>query len=313
MDELNRYAGDWGEYSRWWDQQLGGKYAHLGDEWNDDAAGGRGRDEFYFSIFAQPFLRPEMTVLEVGPGGGKWTVRLAQRVRKVVALDVSREMLQRTRQRCESEKLDNVELVIGNGRDFLPMGDESVDFFFSFDVFVHLALEDTFAYVQEMNRVLKSGGRGVCHHAIATPAMAWDRVEAMNEWYRGGKHTMGQYFYHTPESLRRMYEHCGLSVAGQYIEKWHCVCLIERPADSLLPRLERLLAQLGSSQADAEAIRNEVIAALRALPDQMAAAMKPVLDFAAGAATAADRLAAAGRLRQIWRGMRGGNWFGQKG
>ncbi|HTW94652.1 MAG TPA: class I SAM-dependent methyltransferase [Tepidisphaeraceae bacterium] len=310
MTESNRYAKDWDEYSRRWDRQFAVNHVHLGDEWNQDAGGGRRRDDFFFSMFAEPFLVPEVTVLEVGPGGGKWTVRIAPRAKKLIALDVSQEMLDRARRRCEEEKISNVEFLLANGRDFLSVPDATIDFFFSFDVFVHLTLEDTFAYVQEMNRILKSGGRAICHHAISAPAIAWDRVEAMNDWYRGGKHTIGQYFYHTPESLRRMYEHCGLSVAGQFIEKWHCVCLIEKPAGSLLPRLEELLAKLGSPQSDDQAARDEVIAALRSLPNELAAAMKSALDRAATSPNAADRRAAAAQLREIWRGTRGGNWVG---
>jgi hypothetical protein len=73
----NRYARDWNGYSEHWDRSYGRQYAHLGDEWNDDGTSERARDELYFAVYAKRWLKPDMTVLEVGPGGGKWTVRIA--------------------------------------------------------------------------------------------------------------------------------------------------------------------------------------------------------------------------------------------
>lgn len=303
MSAINRYANDWNSYSQWWDQEFGQKYRNLGDEWNDDATGQRKRDDFYFSIFAERFLRPDMTVLEVGPGGGKWTVRLAPRVRKVICLDVAEEMLKRTEKRCQDEGLSNVELVLSNGRDFQPIADASVDFFFSYDVFVHIALEDTYPYTQEMNRVLKGGGRGTCHYAVNSVPQAWNRVEHMNDWYRGGAHTIGQYFYYSPDALRRMYEHCGLIVVEQHIEDWHCTCMFAKPAGSPVPNLERLLWKLLSPDAADAGVRAETIAALRRLPAELESALAPSLNAAESAEDFGRRAAIAADIRRIWRGI----------
>jgi ubiquinone/menaquinone biosynthesis C-methylase UbiE len=38
-----------------------------------------------------------MTVPEVGPGGGKWTGRIAPKVKRLIVLDVAEEMLKRGR------------------------------------------------------------------------------------------------------------------------------------------------------------------------------------------------------------------------
>lgn len=172
-----RYAKDWDSYSKSWERSYGNSYDHLGEEWNDDETLERKRDTLYFTVYAERFLSPEMTVLEVGPGGGKWTVRIAPRVKKMIVLDVSKEMLKRTKKRCDDEGISNIEYVLANGKDFQPIADESVDFFFSYDVFVHIALEDTWPYSQEIARVLAPGSRGVCHHAINSVPQSWDRIE----------------------------------------------------------------------------------------------------------------------------------------
>ena len=126
----------------------------------------RKRGAFYFLANAEPWLRPDMTVLEVGPRRGKWTVQIAAKAKRVIVLDVAEEMLNRTKARCESSKVSNVDYILANGKNFQPIVDESIDFFFSYDVFVHIALADTWPYSQEMSRVLKAGGMGACHYAI---------------------------------------------------------------------------------------------------------------------------------------------------
>ncbi|KAF3888301.1 MULTISPECIES: class I SAM-dependent methyltransferase [Nostocales] len=228
-NQTNRYAKDWNQYSQTWEEEFGNKYSYLGEEWNDDDTLERKRDNFYFTMYAERFLRAEQTVLEVGPGGGKWTVRIAPKVKKLIVLDVSEEMLKRTKERCESLGIFNVEYVLANGFDFHQIPNESIDFFFSFDVFVHIALEDTFPYTQEIYRVLTPGAEGVCHYAINSVPESWERIEENNQWYQGGKCTLGQYYYHSPDSLRRMVEYCQLIMKEQHQEAWNCVCVFQKP------------------------------------------------------------------------------------
>ena len=171
-------------------------------------------------------------------------------------------MLKRTKARCDSLGFTNVDYLLADGKNFQPVADETIDFFFSYDVFVHIALEDTWPYAQEMARVLKPGGLGACHYAINSVPEAWERIEQNNEWFRGGKHTLGQFYYFNPETLRRMYERCGLRVAEQHLEAWHCTCIFEKPAANVVPQLELLLKRLISTEADNNRTRAEIIAAL---------------------------------------------------
>lgn len=59
-------------------------------------------------------LGPDARLLEVGCGGGRWTVALARRVREVVATDIAPRMVERARERVEAEGLDNVTLAAGS-------------------------------------------------------------------------------------------------------------------------------------------------------------------------------------------------------
>jgi SAM-dependent methyltransferase len=102
-------------------------------------------------------LPADGAVVDIGCGVGRLTRPLAQRVRKVVALDVSSEML--TRAQDLNSELDNVEWVHGDGQTLAPLADASVDACISHVVFRHIPDPAiTLGYVREMGRVLRPGG-----------------------------------------------------------------------------------------------------------------------------------------------------------
>src|SRR5580704_8746433 len=70
-------------------------------------------------------LRPTDTVLEIGCGIGRITRPLAARAARVIALDVSDEMLSRAREL--NPELAGVEWVLGDGVTLSSIPDESVD------------------------------------------------------------------------------------------------------------------------------------------------------------------------------------------
>lgn len=303
MKDKSRYATDWDAYSESWKKDFGGTYEHLGDEWNDDGTRDRRRDTFYYRVFAERWLTPESTVLEIGPGSGKWTVRMAPNVKRVIAIDVSDKMLERTRARCKQLGITNVEYVLTGGEDFGPVADGSIDFFFSFDVFVHIALEDTFPYAHEMARVLRPGGRGVCHYAVNSLPEAWDRIELNNSWYKGGAHTLGQYYYFSPEMLRRMYERCGLRVVEMHQEWVNCKIVFEKPLVDVVTRLESLLWELLNPGADDDARRERCCKELQAMPDRLREAIGPLVEKIRTGEDLYARSDAILQLRRIWRGL----------
>ncbi len=97
------------------------------------------------------------TVVEIGCGVGRITRPLAERARRVVALDVSGEMLALARR--DNPALDNVEWLQGSGVDLAGVTNASADACFSHVVFQHIPdPRITLGYVREMGRVLKPGG-----------------------------------------------------------------------------------------------------------------------------------------------------------
>jgi SAM-dependent methyltransferase len=97
------------------------------------------------------------SMLEVGCGVGRVTRSFAERFASVLALDVSEEMLERGKELNQGHP--NITWLHGDGKTFVAVPSQSVDFVFSYLVLQHLPSTDlVLGYVREMLRVLKSGG-----------------------------------------------------------------------------------------------------------------------------------------------------------
>ncbi|MFN7975531.1 MAG: class I SAM-dependent methyltransferase [Acidobacteriota bacterium] len=143
----------WDAYSRGWS---GAPAEVLGDEWFTPE-----QCSAIWTAFGEPFARPGSDALEIGPGGGKWSRRIAARCGALAVADVSSEMLTRTAALLG----DRVRAVKLDGTGFGPLADASFDFVWAFDVYVHLDLEDAWRYLNETRRVLRPDGRAVVHMA----------------------------------------------------------------------------------------------------------------------------------------------------
>ena len=97
------------------------------------------------------------TVLEYGCGGGTYTVALAARGARVIAFDISPELLALARKRVEVNHRESVQLLLGSAHA-LPFPDESIDVIFGMAILHHLDLEIA---SRELRRVLKKGGRAI--------------------------------------------------------------------------------------------------------------------------------------------------------
>lgn len=74
-------------------------------------------------------IEPGMTVLEVGPGNGRYTLEIARRVGdkgKVVTVDIEPKMIERVTQRALTEKITNLEAKVANVYG-LPFDDGAFD------------------------------------------------------------------------------------------------------------------------------------------------------------------------------------------
>jgi SAM-dependent methyltransferase len=106
-------------------------------------------------------LRPskDKVLLEIGAGAGRMTRRFAELYGRVLALDVSDEMLRLGR--ANLADLDNVEWHLGSGTDLGVLAGRAVDEVFSYITLQHVPdARVVQRYLEDAGRMLRPGGRG---------------------------------------------------------------------------------------------------------------------------------------------------------
>jgi SAM-dependent methyltransferase len=103
----------------------------------------------------QPFVDPTSVYLEIGPGDCALAFEIAKQVKKVYAIDVSREITKKVNAPA------NFELILSDGSS-IPLAPESVDVVFSNQLMEHLHADDSFRQLQNVFRALKTGGVYFC-------------------------------------------------------------------------------------------------------------------------------------------------------
>jgi ubiquinone/menaquinone biosynthesis C-methylase UbiE/DNA-binding transcriptional ArsR family regulator len=128
-------------------------------------------DDRVASLAIEKLLPRDLTVADIGCGTGSLTFELARFARKVIGVDLSREMLRRARALANEQKIDNVEFRQGDALK-LPLGSDSVDA--AFCVMVLHFLPDPARAIAGLCRITRPGGA----------VIVVDLVEHQQEWMR---------------------------------------------------------------------------------------------------------------------------------
>ena len=102
-------------------------------------------------------LNPSSSVLEVGPGPGYFSVKVAKAIPngELVLADIQQEMLDYAKKRIDKRGLTNVSYSLCDGQTF-PFPDNHFDRIFMVTVIGEV--ENQEAYLKEFLRILKKGG-----------------------------------------------------------------------------------------------------------------------------------------------------------
>jgi hypothetical protein len=129
-----------------------------GDEWTPS-------DTWKRSVvknFIDRYFRGVESIIEIGPGAGRWTEYLVTGTKRLVGIDISQTCVDECRKRFATSP--NASFELGNGIDLQSTATASVDRIWSFDVFVHINRAEFASYVSDFARVLRDGGMGAIHH-----------------------------------------------------------------------------------------------------------------------------------------------------
>ncbi len=128
------------------------------------------------AALAVAYLRPEMTVADIGCGAGYMSAGLAPQVASVIAIDKSPAML--VEAQAHLAQYHNVEFRQG-AVEALPLEDGRVDAAFA-NMVLHHSTDPELA-IREMVRILRPGGRLVITD-LDTHTHEWMREEMADRW-----------------------------------------------------------------------------------------------------------------------------------
>jgi len=139
-----------------------------GDEWSSSP---EWKESVIRSVL-EPNIPAGCSILEIGPGAGRWTVPLLERARDYIGVDISSTCIEHCRQRFAAEP--RARFFVGSGRDLGDVATGSIDAIWSFDVFVHINAAEIAGYLNDFVRVLRPGGIAVIHHgAVGGTGGGW--------------------------------------------------------------------------------------------------------------------------------------------
>ena len=101
-------------------------------------------------------INPNDVVIDFGCGPGYYTIELAKKAKRVVAVDLSPEMLKKAQNKAEKAGVKNIQFLQSNGTN-IQLEDSSVDMILL--VTVYHEVGESEAVLKEFNRILKPEGK----------------------------------------------------------------------------------------------------------------------------------------------------------
>jgi SAM-dependent methyltransferase len=147
----------WGDAGQWSDR------FENGQTWSRKWGSSDAQWRFHLLPRLEPILKRADTIVEIAPGYGRWTQRLAAYATRMVAVDLNANCTEHVR-RLDIPCAD-FEAITNDGSSLPGVADASVDFVFSYDSLVHCDLGVLEGYLGEIDRVLRPGGMAFLHHS----------------------------------------------------------------------------------------------------------------------------------------------------
>ena len=125
-------------------------------------------------------IKPGMTLLEIGPGNGRYGVAAARRAGqegRLHTIDIEPKMIERVRQRAAAEGVTNIDARVANAYQ-LPYPDASFDLIYM--IAVTGEIPDPVRAFRECRRVLKPTGKLAVSEILVDPD--YPRASSVVRW-----------------------------------------------------------------------------------------------------------------------------------
>jgi SAM-dependent methyltransferase len=172
---------------------------------------------------------PAATILEIGPGHGRWTRYLVHLCDRLIGVDLAARCVEACRERFADQPHASFHKNDGMSLGVVPDGE--VDFALSFDSLVHCESDVVESYVRELSRKLSADGVAFIHHSNLAAYLDPETGEL--PFRKGG--WRGESV--SAESFERLCREAGLLCIGQEILRWRekehwfrdCFSMLTRP------------------------------------------------------------------------------------
>ena len=149
---------------RFWNSET--SFTEDGDEWSTKFGSTEALYEALLKAPIETYCKGHG--LEIAPGWGRITSFLLPHCETLCLVDLNENCVAK----CVSKFGNKIKAYyVNDGKSLHAIPDESLDFVFSYDSFVHIHFNVFTDYITEFARVLKPGSFGVIHHS----------------WYGGGE------------------------------------------------------------------------------------------------------------------------------
>jgi ubiquinone/menaquinone biosynthesis C-methylase UbiE len=187
---------------------------------NDSALSYFWKDEKFLELFAALDLS---RCVELACGHGRHAAHILHnyQVGSLTLIDINERNIEFCRERFRG--LSNINFVVNSGNDLFGVNNDEATSLFCYDAMVHFEFDDVFAYLRELQRVLRLGGRAVLHHS--------NNSKQPGNLYSDNTHWRN---FMSKELFHHMSHRAGLRVVRQNLLDWgeskslDCVTLLEK-------------------------------------------------------------------------------------
>lgn len=134
---------------------------YYGNQWGDPES----NLKKFVKTYITPFVNTNSTILEIGPGGGRWTTYFMP-AKKIICVDINDIFFKYLSKRFQN--YSKLEFYLTSGYELNGILTESVDFVFSYGCFVHIEPKGINEYLKSIYRVLKNNALGMIQYADKT-------------------------------------------------------------------------------------------------------------------------------------------------